>query len=117
MVLRIRNSGPKTIRVGFWQNGFFADFHFLGRRIFSADFLAGFFFSSFLWEKVPRTILQENPRKNPPKFVQQKSSDTLLQISEEDKRATTNAQNGLVFFFLFSFILFIILELKQQQNP
>ena len=28
------------------------------------------------------------------------------QISEEDKRATTNVQNGLVFFFLFSFILF-----------
>ena len=31
--------------------------------------------------------------------------------SEEDKRATTNVQNGLVFFFLFSFIIF---ELKQQ---
>ena len=25
-------------------------------------------------------------------------------LSEEDKRATTNVQNGLVFFFLFSFI-------------
>ena len=25
---------------------------------------------------------------------------------EEDKRATTNVQNGLVFFFLFSFIIF-----------
>ena len=24
-------------------------------------------------------------------------------LSEEDKRATTNVQNGLVFFFLFSF--------------
>ena len=34
---------------------------------------------------------------------------TLLsnaQYSEEDKRATTNVENGLVFFFLFSFILF-----------
>ena len=29
---------------------------------------------------------------------------------EEDKRATTNVQNGLVVFFLFSFILF---DLKQ----
>ena len=29
--------------------------------------------------------------------------------SEEDKRATTNVQNGLVFFFLFSFILFYYL--------
>ena len=28
-----------------------------------------------------------------------------LLVSEEDKRATTNVQNGLVFFFLFSFIL------------
>ena len=34
--------------------------------------------------------------------------------SEDDKRATTNVQNGLVVFFLFSFVLFIIFELKQQ---
>ena len=27
-------------------------------------------------------------------------------VSEEDRRATTYVQNGLVFFFLFSFILF-----------
>ena len=46
---------------------------------FSADFLAGFF-SSLLWEKVPRKILQENFRENPPKFMQQKSSNTFLQI-------------------------------------
>ena len=54
-----------------------------------------------------------------------------FQFSEEDKRATTNVQNGLVLIFLFSFILFysllfsfilfysllfsfIIFELKQQ---
>ena len=47
---------------------------------FFADFLAGFF--SFLWEKVPRKILQENPRENPPKFIQQKSSNTFLQIAQ-----------------------------------
>ena len=29
-----------------------------------------------------------------------------MYISEEDKRATANVQNGLVLFFLFSFILF-----------
>ena len=34
------------------------------------------------------------------------------EISEEDKRATTNVQNGLVFFFLFSFILFYSLLLS-----
>ena len=50
----------------------------MGRRIFSRIFSPDFF-SSFLWEKVPRKILQENPRKNPPKFIQQKSSDTFLQ--------------------------------------
>ena len=37
----------------------------LGRRIFSR-ILSLDFFSSFLWEKVPRKILQENPRQNPP---------------------------------------------------
>ena len=72
-----RNSGfwKWILRVGFWQNGFFADFYFWAAgffpRIFSPDFI-----SSFLWEKVPRTILQENPRENPPKFIPQKSSDT-----------------------------------------
>ena len=32
----------------------------------------------------------------------------LAFISEEDKRATTNVQNGLVLFFLFSFIVFFL---------
>ena len=51
-----------------------------GRTDFSRIFIFGsrilgcrIFFSSFLWEKVPRKILQENPRENPPKFTQQKS--------------------------------------------
>ena len=50
----------------------FRGFLFLGRRIFSR-ILSPDFFSSFLWEKVPRKILQENPWQNPPKFTQQKS--------------------------------------------
>ena len=65
-------------RASSWQNGFFADFYF-----WTAGFFRGFcrrIFFSFLWEKVPRKILQENPRQNPPKFIQQKSSDTFLQI-------------------------------------
>ena len=41
---------------------------FLSRRIFSRIFSLDFF--SFLWEKVPRIILQEYPRQN---FIQQKS--------------------------------------------
>ena len=32
-----------------------------------------------------------------------------FQTPEEDKRARTNMQNGLVFFFLFSFIIFLSL--------
>ena len=66
------------IRVGFWQNGFSRIFIF-GPPDFFADFLAGFFLLIFVGEKVPRKILQENPRENPPIFIQQKSSDTLLQ--------------------------------------
>ena len=33
-------------------------------------------------------------------------------VSEEDKRATINVQNGLVFFFLISFIIFSSLGAK-----
>ena len=50
----------------------FRGFLFLGCRIFSR-ILSPDFFPSFSWEKVPRKILQENPRQNPPKFIQQKS--------------------------------------------
>ena len=50
----------------------FRGFLLFGRRIFSRIFSPDFF-SSFLWEKVPRKIFQENPRQNPPKFIQQKS--------------------------------------------
>ena len=61
-------------RVGFWQNGFFRGFLFLGRRIFSRIFSPDFF-SSFLWgkkcpekssRKIPAKILQNLYNKNPP---------------------------------------------------
>ena len=51
-------------------------------RIFSPDF-----FSSFLWEKVPRKILQENPRQNPPKLIQQKSPTHFCRGSGPTERA------------------------------
>ena len=63
---------PQDFRAGSWQNGFFADFYSFGPPDFFADLVAGFF-SSFLWEKVPRKILLENIRQNPPIFIQQKS--------------------------------------------
>ena len=34
---------------------------------------------------MPRKILQENPRENPPNFIQQKSSNTFLQIGRGKK--------------------------------
>ena len=61
--------GLRALEVGFWQNEFSSDFYFWAAGIFllSPDLF------SFLWEKVPREILQENPQQNPPKFIQQKS--------------------------------------------
>ena len=64
-----------------WQNGFWTDVSriFIVEPLdFFADFVAGFF-SSFLWEQVPRKILQENPQKNPPKCIQQNLWHTFLQ--------------------------------------
>ena len=52
----------------------FSRIFILSRRIFSRIFEPPDFFSSFLWGKVLRKILQENPRQNhPPNFIQQKS--------------------------------------------
>ena len=55
-----------------WENGFFTDFYFR-----AAGFFRGFsrrmFSPYFCGEKVPTKILQENPRQNPPKIIQQKS--------------------------------------------
>ena len=67
------------LRAGFRQNGIFADFYF-----WAAWFFRGFsrriVSPHFCGKKVPRKILQENPRENPPRFIQQKSSNTFLQI-------------------------------------
>ena len=39
-------------------------------------------------------------------------------MSEEDKRATTNVQNGLAFFFLFSLSFsFRLFELNSSKTP
>ena len=51
--------------------------------------------------------------------TQKRSSNGIYCIKlEDDKRATTNVQNGLVLVFLFFFILFFfflsLFELKQQ---
>ena len=87
------------VRAGFRQNGFFADFYF-----WAAGFFRGFsrrIFSPHFWgEKVPRKILQENPRKilqnvynkNPPAHFCR-----LPRASFANKRATfpLSLQNSL----------------------
>ena len=60
-------SGSVFGRTDFFTNFIFGPPDFFS-WIFSPDF-----FSWFLWEKVPRKILQANPRQNPPKILQQKS--------------------------------------------
>ena len=67
----------------FGRTDFSRIFYFFEPPEFFADFVSGFFssflilspdfFSSFLWEKVPRKSFQENPRQYPPKFIQKKS--------------------------------------------
>ena len=71
VLLRCAQLYSRIFRVSFWQNGFFADFYFWAARYF-ADFVAGFF-SSSLWEKCPEKSSRKIPRRNPPKFIQQKS--------------------------------------------
>ena len=62
----------KFFRVGFWQNGFFADFYFWAAGSF-CGFCRQIFSPHFGGKKVPRKILQENPQQNPPEFILQKS--------------------------------------------
>ena len=64
------------LRSVFGRKDFLCGFLFLCRRI-SSRILSLDSFSSFSWEKVHRKILQENPRRNPPKFIQQKSPTTF----------------------------------------
>ena len=71
------------VRAGFRQNGFFADFYF-----WAAGFFRGFSRRIFLLifvGKSAQKILQENPRENPPKSIQQKSSNTFLQIAQGNR--------------------------------
>ena len=77
IVARI-HAGPVFVRVGFWQNGFFADFLFLSRRIFSR-ILSPDFFSSFLWRKCP----EKSSKKIPGKILQHLYNKNPRHISAE----------------------------------
>ena len=82
----------------------FCGFLFLGRRIFSR-ISSPDLFSSFLWEKVPRKILQENPRQNPPK----KFPDTFLQRGQSTQTRIYSNENllGIRLFQLVMFLRFL----------
>ena len=62
------------IRVSFWQRIFVVE-----PPDFITDFVA-LFFLTFLGKKVPRKILQENPRQNPPGKSPTKSSNFYTKI-------------------------------------
>ena len=73
----VHDTARPSLRVGFWQNGFFADFYFWAAgffRIFSPDFL-----SSFLWEKSP----EKSSRKIPGKILQKLYNKNPRHISAE----------------------------------
>ena len=74
----------RNLRDGFWQNGFFADFYFWAAGFFRGFCRRVFFFLIFVG-KVPRKILQENPRQNPPKLIQQKSPTTFCRGAGRSK--------------------------------
>ena len=86
------------VRIGFWQNGFFADFIF-GPPDFFADFVAGFIFLIFVGKKcpekssrkIPGKILQNLNNKNPRHISaegpgQQKSANASLQKSAKGRK-------------------------------
>ena len=64
----------ENVRVGFWQStAFFAIFIFGQPDFFRVFFYRRLVSPHVCGERVPRKILQENPRHNPPKCIQQKS--------------------------------------------
>ena len=65
---RCHNHWVSSVRVGFWQTGFFAEFYFWATGFFSG-FFRWIFSPHFFWEKVPRKIIQEYTRRNPPNVI------------------------------------------------
>ena len=69
-------AGP-DFRVGFWQNGFFADFIFEPPDFF-ADFVAGFFLLIFVGKSAQQNPPGKSPTKSS-KFYTTKIPDNFLQ--------------------------------------
>ena len=71
--------------------------HFFGPFLWLSSWMS--FSQRFLAQSLCLSVLI-------PEFPSATTTTENLNLSEEDKRATTNVQNGLVFFFFLSFILF-----------
>ena len=65
------------VRVGFWQNGFFADFSFWAAGFFR-DFVAGLFLLIFVGKKCQKNPPGKSPAKSS-KIYTTKIPDTFLQ--------------------------------------
>ena len=74
-----RKNPRVIVRAGFRQNGFFADFYFWAAGLFRGCFSPDFF-SSFLWEKVPR---KNPPGKSPGKSSKFYTTKILQHISAD----------------------------------
>ena len=66
------------VRVGFWQNGFFAEFFFFLPPDFFADFVAGIFSPHFVGKSAQKNPPGKSPAKSS-KFCTAKIPDTFLQ--------------------------------------
>ena len=62
-IFKYRSTERSFVRVGSWQNGFFADFYFLAAGVFFADFVAGFFLHIFVGKKCPEKSSSKIPDK------------------------------------------------------
>ena len=70
-------SSPRIVRVGSWQNGFFADFYFWAAGFF-ADFVAGFFLLIFVGKRAQKNPPGKSPAKSS-KMCTTKVPNTFLQ--------------------------------------
>ena len=81
-------ANPQFVRAGSWENGFFADFYFLSRRIFFPHFVG----------KVPKKFLQEIPGKKKPQKIlsgtkNQPKEEVLGQCDASPKRTYPATHN------------------------
>ena len=86
---------PTNVRVGFWQNGFFADLYFSGAGVFRG-FSRRIFSPHFCGNKCP----ERSSRKIPGKILQKlynKIPDTFLQRGQANKCAENNLTPPLLF--------------------